>query len=77
MTLFSLIQAAKDVGINSITKKYDSNITEVELLKLVDDLNKDDSVDGILVQLPLPDHINERMVSFIAFHFIRYYVSNS
>ena len=35
---------------------------EAELLKLIDDLNKDDSVHGILVQLPLPKHINEDKV---------------
>lgn len=37
-------------------------ISEKELLSILTDLNNDDRVDGILVQLPLPDHINERKV---------------
>lgn len=38
------------------------NITQVELLKEIDNLNRDPSVDGVLVQLPLPKSINEREV---------------
>lgn len=50
------------MGITSVTKKLSKSTTEDELIKIIDDLNKDESVDGILVQLPLPDHINERNV---------------
>lgn len=39
-----------------------SNITEPELIAKINELNADNSVDGILVQLPVPDHINERNV---------------
>ena len=53
------------VGINSTTKRLNSSISEDELLKIIDDLNKSLDVDGILVQLPLPEHINERKVSLI------------
>lgn len=58
-------QAAKDVGITSITKNYPSSITENELMEILAQLNNDDSVDGILVQLPLPEHISERKVSLV------------
>ena len=50
------------VGIKNTTIKKEDTITEEELLSLIDDLNKDDSVDGILVQLPLPRHISEERV---------------
>lgn len=50
------------MGITSITKKLSPDITEDELLQIIDDLNNDDSVDGILVQLPVPAHINERKI---------------
>lgn len=56
------MKAAKDVGINSKTERYGSDITEEELLARIEALNRDDSVDGILVQLPVPGHINERKV---------------
>lgn len=51
-----------EVGINSITKNLSTDITEEELLQVIKDLNDDDSVDGILVQLPVPSHINERRI---------------
>lgn len=56
------MKAAADVGINSTTERYGSDITEEELLNRIEALNEDDSVDGILVQLPVPGHINERKV---------------
>lgn len=56
------MKAAADVGINSKTERYGSDITEEELLARIKALNQDDSVDGILVQLPVPGHINERKV---------------
>ena len=46
------------VGINSFDHRLDASITEEELLSLVDQLNNDPAVDGILVQLPLPRHID-------------------
>ena len=39
------------------------DVSQDELLNLVDKLNKDDKVDGLLVQLPVPEHINEKQVS--------------
>lgn len=56
------MQAAKDVGINSQTLNLPSTITEDELLEKIYELNESDEVDGILVQLPLPNHINERRI---------------
>ncbi|CAG8507321.1 2821_t:CDS:10, partial [Scutellospora calospora] len=55
-------QAAKEAGINFILQKKDESITADELLRLVRELNHDPSVHGVLVQLPLPEHINERYV---------------
>lgn len=50
------------MGITSVTKKLLPSITEDELLAIIEDLNNDDTVDGILVQLPVPAHINERKI---------------
>ncbi len=51
-----------EVGMNSFEHKLDADTPEDVLLKLVDDLNKDKTVHGILVQLPLPDHLNESLI---------------
>uniref|UniRef100_A0A1I8PQC5 Uncharacterized protein n=2 Tax=Stomoxys calcitrans TaxID=35570 RepID=A0A1I8PQC5_STOCA len=56
------MNAAKDVGITSETKRLPAEATEKELLDLIESLNNDKSVDGILVQLPVPDHMNERKI---------------
>lgn len=55
-------RASAEVGIESDTMTYDASISEEELLGIVHSLNEDDSVDGILVQLPLPGHIDDRKV---------------
>lgn len=55
-------KAAAEAGIESDTLTYDSSMPEADLLQLVADLNTDDRVDGILVQLPLPPHIDEQKV---------------
>lgn len=49
-------------GIESLSYELDESTTEEELLNLVDKLNDDEKVSGILVQLPLPKHINEEKV---------------
>jgi len=51
-----------EAGMNSFEHKLDATTAESELLALIDKLNKDDAVHGILVQLPLPKHINEEAV---------------
>ena len=52
----------KEAGMNSYEYKLKEDTLELDLLKLVYDLNNDDAVHGILVQLPLPPHINEEAV---------------
>lgn len=51
-----------EIGVTNTTIIKPSTISENELLELIESLNKDDSVDGILVQLPLPKHINQAKV---------------
>lgn len=55
-------KACEAIGINSIAHKIPETTTQEDLLKLIDDLNKDPKVHGILVQLPLPKHLNEKEV---------------
>ena len=58
----SKIKASAEVGIASRTLRRPATLAEAELIALVDELNADDEVDGILVQLPLPRGIDERRV---------------
>ena len=51
-----------EVGMNSYEHKLDANTSEADLLALIDQLNNDPAVHGILVQLPLPDHLNSDLV---------------
>jgi methylenetetrahydrofolate dehydrogenase (NADP+)/methenyltetrahydrofolate cyclohydrolase len=53
------IKACADTGINSFHHKFDSTYSQKELIALIDKLNADPSVNGILVQLPLPSGIDE------------------
>lgn len=58
---------AEQVGFKSTTIRLPEATTEDELLKIIGDLNADKEVDGILVQLPVPDHIDEdRVIAAIA-----------
>ena len=54
--------ACEEVGMNSFNYDLDEDISQEELLSIIKDLNNNDEVTGILVQLPLPDHINETIV---------------
>src|SRR5690606_20481349 len=56
------IKRAKQAGINSFHHQLKESTTEEELIKLIDELNLDKNVHGILVQLPLPKHMNEHHV---------------
>lgn len=51
-----------EVGMNSYEHKLDAGTSEADLLALIDQLNADPAVHGILVQLPLPKHLNEDLV---------------
>ncbi len=55
-------RGCEEVGIKSISHDLPSNATQTELLTLIDTLNADYSIDGILVQLPLPEHIDTEAV---------------
>jgi methylenetetrahydrofolate dehydrogenase (NADP+)/methenyltetrahydrofolate cyclohydrolase len=56
------VKACQDSGLHSVLEKYDASMTETELLARVDALNQDPAVHGILVQLPLPPHIDAQKV---------------
>ena len=51
-----------EVGMKSVEHKLDAETSEADLLTLIDQLNNDASIHGILVQLPLPKHLNENLV---------------
>ena len=55
-------KAANEVGLKSEIIKYPDSIEEKAVLQKIDELNKDESVSGILVQLPLPRHIDKQKV---------------
>ena len=55
-------KACEKVGILSETVKMDENVSEAELLKKIEELNLDESVSGLIVQVPLPRHINPALV---------------
>ncbi|MTI70193.1 MAG: bifunctional methylenetetrahydrofolate dehydrogenase/methenyltetrahydrofolate cyclohydrolase FolD [Firmicutes bacterium] len=56
-------KACQKAGINSKTYKLDKNISQKELIKHIDSLNENEEIDGILVQLPLPKHMDENLVN--------------
>lgn len=56
------VKQTKDAGMVSIEHQLSAETSEKTLLSLIDTLNKNDQIDGILVQLPLPKHINENSV---------------
>ena len=58
----SKIRNCEEVGFRSKLIRLDDNVSEVELLNRISELNDDAETDGILVQLPLPKHINEEVV---------------
>ena len=53
---------AKEVGLKSEIIKFPKDIQEISVLNKIDELNKDEAVSGILVQLPLPDHIDKQKI---------------
>ncbi|MGM0418270.1 MAG: bifunctional methylenetetrahydrofolate dehydrogenase/methenyltetrahydrofolate cyclohydrolase FolD [Thermodesulfobacteriota bacterium] len=58
------MKTAERMGFKEIQENLNQDVTEKELLDLIEKYNNDDSVDGILVQLPLPKHINEEKVLY-------------
>lgn len=57
------VKACEMCGFKSTLLRFEDTITEAELLKEIDKLNNDESVDGFIVQLPLPRHIDEQKVT--------------
>lgn len=58
----SKVKACQEVGFKSTHIAFENTITEAELLAKIDELNRDASLDGFIVQLPLPKHISEQKV---------------
>ena len=58
------IQTAKSLGFKEVQENLPEDASEEDVLKLIDKYNKDDSIHGILVQLPLPKHINEKKIIY-------------
>ena len=56
------VKACEECGFESTLIRYEDDVTEEELLNKVIELNKNDSIDGFIVQLPLPKHISEQKV---------------
>ncbi|NVJ63822.1 MAG: bifunctional methylenetetrahydrofolate dehydrogenase/methenyltetrahydrofolate cyclohydrolase FolD [Flavobacteriaceae bacterium] len=56
------VRSCERVGFDSTLVKYDTDVTEAELLAKIDELNNDNAIDGFIVQLPLPKHIDEQKV---------------
>ena len=59
----SKVKACEECGFTSTLIRYESDVTEDELLAKVEELNNDADVDGFIVQLPLPKHIDEQKVT--------------
>jgi methylenetetrahydrofolate dehydrogenase (NADP+)/methenyltetrahydrofolate cyclohydrolase len=56
------VKACADAGLHSVLERYDADLTEAALLARIDALNKDPAIHGILVQLPVPKHIDANKV---------------
>ncbi len=56
------VKACADAGLHSVLERHDADMTEADLLARIDALNKDPSIHGILVQLPVPKHIDANKV---------------
>jgi methylenetetrahydrofolate dehydrogenase (NADP+) / methenyltetrahydrofolate cyclohydrolase len=56
------VKACEDAGLHSVLEKYEATMTEADLLARVEALNNDSTIHGILVQLPLPAHIDAQKV---------------
>lgn len=58
------VRTCAELGFESTLQRLPTSTTEEELLAIINDYNKNNSIDGILVQLPLPEHIEEQKVIF-------------
>ena len=58
----SKVKACAECGFKSTLVRFESDVTQAELLATIGKLNKDDDIDGFIVQLPLPKHIDEQKI---------------
>ena len=63
------VKACKEIGFNSTVIEYPENISQSELLSKIDDINSSSNIDGLIVQLPLPKHIDENIVTHSIHHY--------
>jgi methylenetetrahydrofolate dehydrogenase (NADP+) / methenyltetrahydrofolate cyclohydrolase len=56
-------RAATEAGVRPIDRRLSADASEADVFKLVEELNADDAVDGLLVQTPLPDHLDEARIT--------------
>ena len=56
-------RTAETCGFNSVQHTLAEDVSQADVLQLIDELNNDDSIHGILVQLPLPDHLDEQSIT--------------
>ena len=61
------VKACKEVGFKSTLIRFKDSILQNELLEKIDEVNKNTDIDGLIVQLPLPDHINEMKIKEAVF----------
>ena len=59
----SKVKNCGEVGFQSTLVRFEDSISEADLLQKIRDINHDDSIDGLIVQLPLPDQINVQKVT--------------
>lgn len=58
------VKDCEQIGYKSTLVRYDADISEAELLAKVEEINQDEDIDGLIVQLPLPDHIASEKITF-------------
>ena len=56
------VKSCEQVGFDSTLVRFEDDVTEVELLAKIEELNQDSNIDGFIVQLPIPKHINEQKI---------------
>jgi methylenetetrahydrofolate dehydrogenase (NADP+) / methenyltetrahydrofolate cyclohydrolase len=55
-------KTCKSIGIDTVGKQFDESVSQEELTEYINKLNEDQNIDGILVQLPLPNHIDSTAI---------------
>ena len=58
----SKVKSCKEIGFGSTLVRFPSDVSQEELMAAVEQINNDDQIDGVIVQLPLPKHIDEQQV---------------